>query len=74
MGESSNEDFSYRSLIDKNYLIKMEIDIRNFDEILPKVQEFIKRSDFVSFDLEFSGLFVEIEDILNKYDSIEDQY
>ena len=53
---------------------KMEINKDNFEELFPKIKKDIEECDFLSFDLEFTGLFPSAKDIPMPFDNSEQLY
>lgn len=52
----------------------MIITKENFEESLPLVKQSIQEAEFVSFDMEFSGVHLNLETRLTNYDSVEEAY
>ena len=52
----------------------MIITEENFQESLPLVKKSIDEAEFISFDMEFSGVHLNLETRLTDYDSVEEAY
>ena len=46
----------------------------NFEEALPLVKKSIDQAEFISFDMEFSGVHLNLETRITDYDSVEEAY
>lgn len=52
----------------------MEVNLDNFEELFPLLKKSIHSCDFMTFDTEFTGSKVVIEDKPHEFDTFQDKY